>query len=98
MSQVTIELADGRSWIPKFAVAIDKEKCIGCGRCYKVCGREVMTLVGVDEDGEIVDIEDDDDEYEKKIMIISNQMNCVGCEACARVCPKNCYTHAAMEI
>jgi Nif-specific ferredoxin III len=37
---------------------IDPEKCIGCGRCYKVCGREVMTLKGLNEDGELVALDD----------------------------------------
>ncbi len=97
MSEVVITLPDGRSWTPKFVKEIDKEKCIGCGRCFKVCGREVLTLVGIDDEGEYVMIEEDeDDEYEKKVMTVSNQMNCVGCEACAKICPKKCYTHEAM--
>ena len=96
---VTITLPDGRSWIPKFVSNIDQEKCIGCGRCFKVCGRDVLQLVGIDEDGEVIKLElgeDDDDEYEKKVMTVANQMNCVGCEACSKICPKKCYTHAPM--
>lgn len=96
---VTITLPDGRSWTPKFAEEIDQEKCIGCGRCFRVCGRDVLQLVGIDGDGEVIALElgeDDDDEYEKKVMTIANPMNCVGCEACAKICPKKCYTHAAM--
>ena len=99
MSEVTITLPDGRSWTPKFVQEIDQEKCIGCGRCYRVCGREVLQLVGIDEDGGIIQLElgeDDDEEYEKKVMTVANQLNCVGCEACAKICPKNCYTHEAM--
>lgn len=96
MAVVTIELPDGRSWVPRFAVAIDKEKCIGCGRCYKVCGRDVMKLVPVDEEGNFIDEDADEDEYEKQVMVLSDQMKCIGCEACSRVCPKNCYTHAEM--
>ena len=98
MAVVTIELPDGRSWIPRFAVAIDKEKCIGCGRCYKVCGRNVMKLTPMDEDGNLIDEVDEDEEYEKQVMVLANQMACVGCEACSRVCPKNCYTHAELVI
>jgi Nif-specific ferredoxin III len=96
---VTITLPDGRSWIPKFVNSINQEKCIGCGRCYRVCGREVLQLIGIDEDGEAIPLvlgDDDDEEYEKKVMTVSNQKNCVGCEACARICPKKCYTHEAM--
>jgi Nif-specific ferredoxin III len=98
-SEVTITLPDGRTWTPRFVKSIDQEKCIGCGRCFRVCGREVLQLVGIDEDGEVIALElgeDDDDEYEKKVMTVSNQMNCVGCEACAKICPKKCYTHEAM--
>jgi Nif-specific ferredoxin III len=84
---VTITLPDGRSWTPKFVHAINEEKCIGCGRCFRVCGRDVLQLKGVNEDAE----------YEKKVMTIVNQMNCVGCEACAKICPKKCYDHEVME-
>jgi Nif-specific ferredoxin III len=96
---VTITLPDGRSWTPKFVQSIDQEKCIGCGRCFRVCGREVLQLVGIGEDGEVIALElgeDDDDEYEKKVMTVANQMNCVGCEACSKICPKKCYTHEPM--
>lgn len=99
---VTITLPDGRSWTPKFVHAINEEKCIGCGRCFRVCGRDVLQLKGVNEDGEYVEValdDDDDDEgeYEKKVITIANQMNCVGCEACAKICPKKCYDHEVME-
>ena len=69
MSNVT---RDGRDWQPAYLLAIDEKKCIGCGRCYKVCGREVMTLKGLNEDGELVALDDDeDDEIEKKIMVMT---------------------------
>ncbi|HKB60526.1 MAG TPA: ferredoxin III, nif-specific [Gallionellaceae bacterium] len=98
-SEVTITLPDGRTWTPRFVKNIDQEKCIGCGRCFRVCGREVLQLVGIDEDGGVMALaldEDDDDEYEKKVMTVANQINCIGCEACAKICPKKCYTHEAM--
>ncbi|GAO35460.1 ferredoxin [Sulfuricella sp. T08] len=100
MAAISITMPDGRTWTPQFVQEINQEKCIGCGRCFKVCGRDVLQLVGIDEDGEIVVVEadsDDDDEYEKKVMTISNQTNCVGCEACAKICPKKCYSHAPMS-
>jgi Nif-specific ferredoxin III len=57
-------------------------------------------MVGMNEDGEMVqlsmDDEDDEDEYDKKVMSIANVDNCVGCEACAKICPKQCYTHGAV--
>ena len=40
--------------------------------------------------------EDDDEEYEKKVMTIAHQELCIGCTACAKICPKKCYTHAAV--
>jgi len=100
MADITITMPDGRTWTPRFVQEISQEKCIGCGRCFKVCGRDVLQLVGVNDEGEYVVVEadsDDDEEYEKKVMTIANQMNCVGCEACAKICPKKCYTHTPMS-
>lgn len=87
----------GKSWDPMYIESINSEDCIGCGRCYKVCGRDVLTLVGINDDDEIVSLEDDedDDEIERKVMTVAHAENCIGCEACARVCPKNCQTHVA---
>ncbi|MGY6217660.1 ferredoxin III, nif-specific [Methylolobus aquaticus] len=98
MSEFSVVLPGGKVWVPQFVDAIDQEKCIGCGRCYKVCGREVLELVGIDEDGQVVHLsgdDDDDDEYDKKVMSIAHVENCVGCEACSKICPKQCYTHGA---
>jgi Nif-specific ferredoxin III len=83
---------DGRPWTPEYLLAIDAEVCIGCGRCFKVCGRNVMTLKGVNEDGEFVPLEDDED-VERKVMAMDDAGACIGCGACARVCPTNCQTH-----
>ncbi|MEI2384386.1 ferredoxin III, nif-specific [Breoghania sp. JC706] len=86
---------DGRDWNPDYLVAINGEVCIGCGRCFKVCGRQVMTLKGLNEDGDIVELDDDEDEeIEKKVMVMDDAGACIGCGACARVCPTNCQTHA----
>lgn len=82
---------DGRAWVPSYLLSIDAEICIGCGRCFKVCGRSVMSLQGITEEGEVVSL--DDDEIERKIMIVSDHGACIGCAACSRVCPKNCQTH-----
>lgn len=88
---------DGQDWEPEYLVAINGDTCIGCGRCFKVCGRDVMHLKGLTEDGDLVafdpDDEDEEEEFERKIMVIDNPGNCIGCTACARVCPKNCQTH-----
>jgi len=95
---------DGTPWEPSYIVAIDGEKCIGCGRCFKVCSRDVMHLHGVDEDGKILGIvtEDDDDDFDgdlnRKVMLVDNAGACIGCGACSRVCPKDCQTHVAAEL
>ena len=44
MTDFTVTLPGGGLWTPKFVNEIDQEKCIGCGRCYKVCGREVLEM------------------------------------------------------
>jgi Nif-specific ferredoxin III len=87
----------GKPWQQLFLQAIDEHGCIGCGRCYKVCGFDVLALKAMTEDGEIVDL-DSDEEIEKKVMTIGNAENCVGCGACARVCGKGVQSHAAAEI
>lgn len=85
---------DGRDWKPEYLVSIDDGTCIGCGRCFKVCGRNVMTLKGINDEGALVDLEDDDEEFEKKVMAMNDSGACIGCGACARVCPTNCQTHS----
>ena len=86
---------DGRPWNPTFLEAINQATCIGCGRCYKVCSRSVMDLKGINEDGEIVGL-DDDDEIERKVMTVVDPGSCIGCGACGKVCSKNCQTYAAV--
>lgn len=88
----------GKPWTPKFIESIDPENCIGCGRCYKVCAFDVLTLRGVNEDHELVDEDADEDEIEKKVMTVAHAENCTGCAACSRVCGKSCQTHAAADV
>lgn len=86
------------NWTPQFLKDINRETCIGCGRCFKVCGRAVMSLIGLNEDGEAIDEDEDDDDIERKVMSIVDADRCVGCQACMRVCPKGCHTHAPMAL
>ncbi|MFL7865354.1 ferredoxin III, nif-specific [Vibrio cincinnatiensis] len=80
----------GEPWEPQFIEAIDEQKCIGCGRCFKVCSRNVFDLIEKEEIGE----EDDYDEM-MMVMTLKDQMDCIGCMSCAKVCPKNCQTFTA---
>ncbi len=82
----------GRQWTPRYLEAIDMEKCIGCGRCYKACGRQVLSLVEKP-------FEEEDDEYGddmgNMVMSIADGDDCIGCEACARVCTRKCHSHSS---
>lgn len=92
---ITGRTRGGAEWTPEFVTALDAQKCIGCGRCYKVCPRDVFSLVeraGLVEDDD--DFYDDDDEM--MVMTISDGLDCIGCKACAAVCPKQCHTHEAL--
>lgn len=86
----------GDEWVPEFVTSINATTCIGCGRCYKVCPRDVFELV---DRGEVINQEDDDfydEDDEMKVMTVKDAMDCIGCKSCARVCPKNCHTHESL--
>jgi len=101
VSAFSVTLPSGETWTPTFVSELDEDKCIGCGRCFKVCPRGVLELVGLTEDGERIHVDlgadDDDEEYEKKVMTIAHKEMCIGCTACAKICPKKCYPHEALE-
>src|SRR3989344_392713 len=92
---ITGRTRGGAEWVPQFVTAVDAQRCIGCGRCYKVCPRDVFELV---ERSGIVDEDDDlyDEDDEIMIMAIADGLDCIGCKACAAVCPKQCHTHQAL--
>lgn len=85
----------GAEWVPEFVTALNASTCIGCGRCYKVCPRDVFELV---DRGEEIDEDDDfyDEDDEMKVMAIKDALDCIGCKSCASVCPKNCHTHESL--
>ncbi len=78
----------GESWTPTFVDAIDEEKCIGCGRCFKSCSRKVL---GPE------DHEDEESESIRMIMTVVNADNCIGCAGCGVACPKKCFSFSTME-
>ncbi len=93
-AMITGRTRGGAEWTPEFVTELDAKKCIGCGRCYKVCPRDVFTLVERTEMVEDDDFYDDDDEM--MVMTISDGLDCIGCKACSAVCPKQCHTHQAL--
>jgi Nif-specific ferredoxin III len=95
---ITGVTAGGAAWTPRFVQGIDQTRCIGCGRCFKVCPRDVFDLIDRADTLEADDIDDyeDLDEDNAQVMSIANGPDCIGCSACSRVCPKNCFTHAPL--
>ena len=99
MSTITGITRGGVVWTPAFVTDLDQGKCIGCGRCFKVCPRDVFELV----DREDLDLEADDDCYDddddgfsddtSMVMSLKDMLDCIGCQACSRVCPKKCLSH-----
>lgn len=92
---ITGRTRGGEAWTPEFLVALNHDTCIGCGRCYKVCPRDVFELV---DKADIMEVDEDDvdDDDELKVMTIKNALDCIGCTSCAKVCPKKCHTHQAL--
>jgi len=100
MSIITGLTRGGVQWTPAFVANLEQTLCIGCGRCYKVCPRDVFELVDRDDlDLGDVDGDDDDDDDDgfsddtSMVMSLKNLLDCIGCQACSRVCPKNCLSH-----
>lgn len=100
----------GAEWVPQFVLKLDDRKCIGCGRCYRVCARNVFELVereslGLEDDADDYDDpfgdDDDDDGFSddtSMVMTVKNRLDCIGCEACSKICPKGCFTHGAAAV
>jgi Nif-specific ferredoxin III len=89
---MTATTRGGTPWTPSYVEAIDPKVCIGCGRCYKVCPRDVLTLQDRGDD----EVDDDwDDEDAKAMMTVKDAMDCIGCGACGRTCPKGCFSFVA---
>ena len=84
----------GESWTPRFIIELNQANCIGCGRCFKVCPRNVFDLVEREMDDDYDDDDDFDDDT-SMVMAVADAMDCIGCMACSRVCPKNCHSHEA---
>ena len=89
MALMTGKTFGGSDWTPTFVTAIDEEKCIGCGRCFKSCARKVL---GPE------DLVDEESESTRMIMTITNQDDCIGCAGCGVACPKKCFSFSTLEV
>jgi Nif-specific ferredoxin III len=94
MDPITGLTRGGANWTPTFLMALNQKTCIGCGRCYKVCPRNVFDLIEREADDDSYD----DDEDDSMVMSIANALDCIGCGSCARVCPKQCHTHQSLPL
>ena len=94
MDAITGITRGGTVYTPTFITALNQATCIGCGRCYKVCPRNVFELIERSEDDEAFD----EDEDNSMVMSLANEMDCIGCGSCGRVCPKQCQTHEAKSL
>jgi Nif-specific ferredoxin III len=104
MSTITGITRGGAQWIPAFVTDLNQSNCIGCGRCFKVCPRDVFELVDredLDIDDAEDDYDDDDDEFSddtSMVMTLKDLLDCIGCQACSRVCPKKCLSHEPAPV
>lgn len=90
MSDKVCHTRGGSEWKPLYIDKIDIEKCIGCGRCFKVCGREVLKLIRKPFSGE----DEYGDDMGNMVMSVEKPGECIGCGACDRVCTKKCHVYA----
>ena len=103
MSTITGITRGGIEWTPAFVTDLNQGNCIGCGRCYKVCPRDVFELTDredLDLDDDDYDDDDDDGFSDDTSMVMSlkDLMDCIGCQACSRVCPKQCLSHEPAPV
>ena len=63
-----------------YRIAIDRERCKGCGYCVEFCPRDVLTM---------------SDELNPKgytLPAVTNEANCRGCDLCTLLCPEFAVT------
>lgn len=86
MAYITGLTRNKKQWTPNFISAIDKNSCIGCGRCHKGCAHNVLSFVELEGDDPC-----------KMYMMAKYDGNCIGCGACGITCPQKCITFEQIE-
>ena len=81
MAYITGRTRGGKEWTPQFVRSVDENKCIGCGRCMKICAHGVLAPKEVDEE-----------ESAKMYCDVVSAEDCIGCGACGRTCNKKAFT------
>jgi Nif-specific ferredoxin III len=83
MSEVVMYKTFGGSpWTPMYVETFAKDKCLGCGRCVKLCAQKCLGI----------ETYEDDEGTERQIARIAVKDNCIGCQSCGNICVRKCYT------
>lgn len=86
MSEVVVcQTYGGLSWTPQYVEGINKEVCLGCGRCVKLCVQECLGLESFE----------DDEGTERYVAKIVNKDQCIGCRSCGKICVRHAYSFKA---
>ncbi|MCR5607696.1 MAG: RnfABCDGE type electron transport complex subunit B [Lachnospiraceae bacterium] len=67
---------------------VDKEKCIGCGKCIKACPKHVIELIPYDAEHVVKCSSKDKGKTVKDIC----KTGCIGCSLCAKNCENEAIT------
>jgi len=72
----------------KLPPIIDREKCIGCGKCVDACPRNLILLEDEKNQTFVLCKSDDKGAVVKKIC----KLGCIGCKICVKACPNETIT------
>lgn len=85
---LTYQTFSGIPWTPYYVEAIDPDKCLGCGRCIKICSQKCLGLQDYT----------DDEGTERFIATIADKGLCIGCQACGKVCVRGAYNFQPKKV
>jgi len=74
----------GNIWVPQFIESLDQQNCVGCGRCYKACTRQVIEIVTRQPTKGKATVE--------RVARIAHPGECIGDAACEAACPRKNIT------